>query len=268
MQLFTLYTIPPLLSSIFFLFLGSIVYFKNRKSFINITFALVCFVTFWWQFSWFILFNTQNEIIANYLVKIGYVGIIFIPIFFFHFFLSFLRIVSRFDRYLLYFSYLMGLIFEITLLTTNYFISGFYKYFWGFYPRAGILHPLYLFLLTILAVRGLYLIKLRLKKKKTAFAINTEYYQIRYLLLALIFYIFASSDFLVNYGVKFYPFGFLFILFFLGITSLAIIRYHLFEIRVILTDLLVGIMGIILLLLPFLMPSMELKLLTGLVLFL
>ena len=259
MELLALYTIAPLLSSIFFLFLGSIVYFKNRKSTVNITFALVCFVTFWWQFSWFILFNTQNEASANFLVRFGHVGIIFIPIFFFHFLLSFLRKVSIFDRYLLYFSYLVGLIFEV-LLITDYFINGFYKYFWGFYPRAGILHPFFLFLIAILAIRGIYLLISHLKKKKLI--TNIEYYQTKYFLLALIFYIFASSDFLVNYGVEFYPTGFLFILIFLGITALAISKYHLFEIRVILTEILVGAMGIILLILPFLMPTSLLRFLT------
>jgi signal transduction histidine kinase len=244
MNLFTLHTLPPLLSSILFLFLGGFVYLNNRKSIVNITFALVCFVTFWWQFSWFILFNTQNEVLANYLVKIGYIGIIFIPIFFFHFFLSFLREVStKFDRYLLYFSYLMGLAFEAILLTTNYFINGFYEYSWGFYPKAGFLHPLYLLALTALAIRGLYLLFSFLKKK----TVPTEYRQEKYLLWALIFYIFASVDFLLNYGVEFYPFGFLFISIFLGITAYTIVKHYLFGIKVILTELLVGVMATVLL---------------------
>jgi len=51
----------------------------------------------------------------------------------------------------------------------------------------------------------------------------------------------------------------LFLLFF---TTLAITKYHLFEIRVILTELLVGVMGIVLLILPFLMPNNFLKILT------
>ncbi len=264
MELLVLYKIPPLLSSIFFLFLGSIVYFKNRRSPLNITFTLVCLVTFWWQFSWFILFNTQSESLANFLVRFGYIGIIFIPIFFFHFVLSFLHNVSKFDKYLLHFAYCSGLIFEL-LLPTKLFIDGFYKYFWGFYPKAGILHPIYLFLLTVLAVRGLYLLISSLVKKKKLIPI-TQKYQIEYFLLALIFYIFASSDFLVNYGIEFYPLGFLFILFFLGIIAFAITRYHLFEIRVILTEILVGGMGIILLVLLFLMPTGGLRMLLGIVL--
>jgi len=264
MSFFTLYTIPPFLSSVLFLTLGIFIYLNNRKSNVNITFALICFVTFWWQFSWFILFNIQSEVLANYLVKIGYVGIIFIPIFCFHFILSFLRKFSKFDRYLLYFSYLMGLIFEVTLLTTNYFIDGFYKYFWGFYPRADIFHLLYLLLLTILVIRIFYLLFSNLTKKKEVS--STEYLQTRYMLFASIFYAIASSDFIVNYGVEFYPFGFLFISFFLGITAFAIVKHYLFGIRVILTELLVGITGVTLLIWAMIAESVMLNIL-GSVLF-
>ena len=253
MNFFTLYTLPPLLSSILFLFLGAWVYLNNRKSNINITFALVCFVTFWWQFFWFILFNIQNEELANYFVKIGYMGIIFIPIFFFHFFLSFVGENSRFDKILLYFSYSAGIVFEIVLLTTNYFINSFYKYFWGFYPKFGFFHPFYLLLLTVLTIRALCLLFSYLKKKKETYP--TEYYQAKYILLALVFYIFASSDFIINYGVEFYPVGFFFILLFLGITAYAIVKHYLFGIKIILTELLVAIFSILLLIQIFLSDS-------------
>jgi len=46
-------------------------------------------------------------------------------------------------------------------------------------------------------------------------------------------------------------------------TTLAITRYHLFNIKIILTELLVGAMAIILVVLPFLMPNFPLKALTS-----
>jgi len=232
MNFFTIYNIPPLISSILFLILGLFIYFKNRKLIVNLTFLLVCFATFWWQFSWFILFSTQSEFWASYLVKIGYMGIIFIPAIFYHFFVSFLGKTKTFDRYLLYFSYLTGVIFLIFLFFTNYFINGFYNYFWGFYPKANFLHPFYLLLLTVLAIRIIYLLLFNLKEKKIIS--SYKYNQIKYLLWALIFYIFAASDFIVNYGIEFYPFGFLFILIFIGIIAYTIVVYRLMDIKIIL----------------------------------
>ncbi|MFA5248924.1 MAG: HAMP domain-containing sensor histidine kinase [Candidatus Paceibacterota bacterium] len=54
----------------------------------------------------------------------------------------------------------------------------------------------------------------------------------------------------------------------ISFTGLAILRYHLFEIKVILTEILVALMGITLMILIFFMPSVPLRLLTGSILFL
>jgi len=259
MNLFTLYTIPPLISSVLFLFLGIGVYINNKKSSINKTFTLVCLVTFWWQFSWFILFNSQSEKLANYFVRIGYIGIIFIPIFFFHFFLSFFPKILKFDKYLLYLSYFLGFIFEISLFTTNYFINGFYKYSWGFYPKASPLHLIYLLLLFVLTFRVIYLLFYYLGKKKEVSP--DYYYQTKFMLWALLFYVPASTDFIINYGAGFYPFGFLFILIFLGITAYAITKHRLFGIKVLLTEVLVIATAIALLVQALTAPDTILKLL-------
>ena len=214
-----------------FLLLGVFVFLKNKKSVVNATFSLICLSTVWWQFTWFILFNTKDEFLASILVRVGYMGIILIPITFFHFFITFLDKNYRLDKYLLYFSYLFGLLFEISLWTSNYFISGYYKFFWGFYPKASILHPVYLLVLTIISLRILYLLLYSLKQKDKLSPY--KYYQIKYFFIALIFYIFSASDFIVNYGVEIYPVGFIFIIVFLSIVGYSIIKYRLMDVRII-----------------------------------
>lgn len=259
---FNFYSLPPLISSILFFALGVYVVFNNPKLVSNIFFALICLATFWWQFSWFFLFNATSPEWAGFLVKMGYVGIIFIPVFFFHFFIIFLESINKIDRFLLVTSYIATFFLGIALFFTNYFIDGFYKFYWGFYPKAGILHPIYLILLAVLAFRAVYLFLYGFKKNTIS---TNRYFQKKYLLVGLIFYFFAASDFLVNYGIEFYPFGFVFIIFFLAITAYTITKYHLFRMEVLLTEFLIGIMGLILFVLPFLMPSIVLKILTSLV---
>ncbi|MEI6288472.1 MAG: ATP-binding protein [bacterium] len=227
----SIFSIPPLISSMLFLLLGVFVFLKNKKSVVNATFSLICLSTVWWQFTWFILFNTKDEFLASILVRVGYMGIILIPITFFHFFITFLDKNYRLDKYLLYFSYLFGLLFEISLWTSNYFISGYYKFFWGFYPKASILHPVYLLVLTIISLRILYLLLYSLKQKDKLSPY--KYYQIKYFFIALIFYIFSASDFIVNYGVEIYPVGFIFIIVFLSIVGYSIIKYRLMDVRII-----------------------------------
>jgi signal transduction histidine kinase len=224
------YSLPPLISSILFLLIGGFCFLKNRKSVVNLTFSLLCLATIWWQFSWFILFNTKAETLANFVVKLGYTGIIFIPITFFHFFTSFLK--AEKDKWLVFLSYVIGLFFVLVLWFTNYFINGFYKYYWGFYPRAGFLHPFHLAQLSVLAFRALVLLISHLKRQKLS---ALRYNQIKYVLLALIAYIPATSDYVVNYGLEFYPVGFIFISIFASITAYAIITYRLMDINVVIT---------------------------------
>ena len=232
MDFITIYNFPPLISSILFLILGFLVFIKNKKSKINKKFLIICFVTFWWQFSWFILFSLKDEVLAGYLVKIGYVGIIFIPITFFHYFVSFLESVKKIDKYILRFSYILGGVFTIILFSSDFFISGFYQYFWGFYPKAGIIHPIYLLFLSILATRIFYISLVDLKLRRIT--LSYKYYQTKFVLWALGFYVLSAVDFVVNYGYEIYPFGFLFIIIFLGIIAYTIVTHRLMDIKIVL----------------------------------
>lgn len=241
------YSIPPLLSSILFIILGVFIFWKNKKAKINIAFLFICLCTAWWQFSWFLLFNTSNKQIAEILVRVGHVGIIFIPIAFYHYYILFIGKKTKFDSWLLALSYLLGTLFILSL-PTNLFINGYYKYYWGFYPKAGILHPIYLVLLSILALKIIFsLLAILTINKKGLTAL--KYYQAKYLLLAIIIYTFASSDFLVNYGIEFYPLGFIAIFIFLLIIGYSIAKYRLMDIRIAIRSFIVYSSTIIILIL-------------------
>ncbi len=227
----TTYVLPPLISSLLFLGLGFLVFSKNKKSSIHRSFLFLCLATFWWQFNWFILFGTGDRGLAEVLIKIGYIGIIFIPITSYHFFLLLLDSTKKTDKLILYASYLIGAAFTLILLFTNWLIDGYYKYYFGFYPRASFLHPVYLIFLASLALRILYLTVYNLKTSRITSVY--KYNQLKYVVWAVIFYIFASADFMINYGIEFYPPGYLFILIFLGIFAYTIVRHRLMDIKMV-----------------------------------
>ena len=258
-----------LIGTILLLAFGWFVYARNRKSILNIIFLLICFLSSWWQFFvGFLLYAVNNNSLINYFIKIGYAGIIFIPVIFFHFILIFLGKISKKDKYLLYSSYSISIIFLLLLATTNYFINGFYKYWWGFCPRAGIIHPLFVILTAVLSVRGIYLLYFSLKKEKKEKTNLVKYFQTKYILLASLLYIISGQDFLGNYGISLNTQGGYFILAFLAITAYAIVKFNLFGIKLILTEILVGLMGVAMAILPFLVKSLSLKILTASIFFL
>ena len=222
------FVIPPLVSSILFILLGVFVFFKNPRSNINQAFGLMCLVTFWWQFSWFILFSFNTEKMASIMVRVGYSGIIFIPYSFYHFFIFFLK--KNREKKIVPFAYLAGLFFLFFNWSSNLFIKGYYKYSWGYYPKAGILHPLYLLTLFAVAGRVTYLLYKESFDTKSSPA---RYNQVKYLLCAFVIYTLASFDFVVNYGVGIYPIGFIFIIISLSIMAYIIVKYHLLDIKVV-----------------------------------
>ena len=250
-----IYSIPPIISASMFLLLGVFVFLKNKKTYSNILFVLLCFLTVWWQGSWFFLFNINDPEWADFLVRLGYVGITLIPVIFFHFILSFLKKRRTLDKIFLFLFYPISFLLVASLFFSNYFIAGFYEYFWGFYPNAGPFHILYLFILFVVFFRIIYLLLDNLFKEKTKYS-EHEKHQLNYFLLGITFYTLASFDFLANYGVGIYPFGFVFILTFLSIIAYAIIKYKLFNVRIVVTEILVASFSVLLFVNVFLASSL------------
>lgn len=237
---FNFYSIPPLISSFIFIILGLFVFLKNRKSIVNFLFFLMCCTTFGWQFTWFILFTFPIDKLVPLLIKIGYSWIIFIPITFYHFAMRFIK--AKKVKKIIFFSYVLGSFFLIANWTSAIFVNGYYKYFWGHYPKASYLHPIYLVMLFYLSLDGLSRMWLKIKHEQTS-ALRKN--QIRYLIFGIALYIFASTDFIVNYGIEFYPLGFVFITLCFSTIAYAILRYRLMDIEVIIreTAVFAGIFG-------------------------
>lgn len=230
-----LFSIPPLASAMLFLLLGVFIFLSNRKSKLNLTFFLICLSTFWWQFSWFILFNIKSEQSALALIRIGYAGIIFIPIFFYHFFILFIDDKRKFDKFALYISYFITIIFEFIIFFSNYFVSGLHKYFFGFYPAVNFIHLIYLALLTYVLIRIIMMLNGYLKNHDIITDLKAK--QIKYLLPSMILYGLASFDFIANYGLEVYPIGFIFIVIFSLIIAYSIIKLQLLDVKAIATEI-------------------------------
>ena len=120
--------------------------------------------------------------------------------------------------------------------SSNLFLNGYEKMFWGFYPSAGILHPFYLLFVGLIITHCLF----SLYKKGSALSWKgTEANQIKYLIFAFLTYSLAASDFCINYGLEFYPLGFIPILISISILTYAIVKLNLLDIRFVIKQSLV-----------------------------
>lgn len=230
LSLISYYAVPPLIIAIVFLTMGAAVFFRAPRVLANRIFAFNCLTTMIWQGTWTVLFSITDPSLANLLVRIGYSGIIFIPFTFYHLVVTFTGLTR--ERWSVISLYAIGALFLVLLWTTNLFISGSAHFFWGYYPVAGILHPVFLFFLTISALRIFVILARQLQSGQFPPLRKSQF---RYTLLSIVAYTFASIDFLVNYGISFYPFGYIFTLISALLMMYAVVRYRLMDINLVFT---------------------------------
>ncbi len=213
-------SILPALVSLFFLAYGIYLLRRHGGSRIGQTAFLICAATFCWQISWAVLFQLKDAQHALILAKFGYLLILFLPTTLYHFIVE---LTGRHaERRWVELSYGLAGILAIALLSSNAIVAGLHSYFFGYYPRAGWLHPLHLLQTALVIGRGLHLLYRRQRA-----AVSTERTRLRYCLASMLVYLLAAVDYLGNYGVQFYPPGVLFIATSLGLVALATVRHDL-----------------------------------------
>lgn len=215
-----MHSLLPATVSLLFLCYGAYVLHTGGISRISLTFFLLCATTFCWQFTWAVMFQVHDENEALALAKLGYLLILFLPTTLYHFAAEIT--LQHAERRWVELSYLVAGLLGVVLLSSDRLISGVYPYFFGFYPKAGSLHPLHLAQTAVVVTRGLWLLY-----RRQQLAVSADRTRLRYCLASLVIYVFAAADYLCNYGVQFYPTSVLFVAASLGLIAQAMVRYKL-----------------------------------------
>ena len=223
-QHITFYAIPLLLASFLVFVCGAWVVGSNPAAVTNRTFGLLTLGICIWLVSMSMLYSATNDDEATFWGKCIYLGIVYIPAFVYHFCV---RLHRPTDNKLILVNYLLGTAFLCTL-ATPYLVNGHYSYFWGLYPKAGLLHPLllvYFFSVSGLALRQLYL------SSETSGAIVSHKVP-RTIFWAFVVGYVASIDFIPSYGLAIYPIGYLMLVLWVTIVSYAVVKHQLLDISI------------------------------------
>lgn len=216
-----MYSILPAFVSALFLGFGVYVLLTEGVSRLSLPFAAMCGTTFVWQGTWAFLFQTSDPELSGALVKFGYLFILFLPTTFYHFVIE--VATRRSERPLLFASYGLCVVLAMVLAVSDDVVAGYGSFFFGKYPRAGLLHPVHVAQTVLLALRSAWLL---LAARRQTHA-HDRRKLLDLCLLSLCLYGLAASDYAVNYGIAFYPVGAVFIAVSLGILAVTIVRYGL-----------------------------------------
>src|SRR3989338_6051208 len=226
----SLYSLPPFTVGLTCFLVGVVVAFKGRPRPANFIYSSVTFSIAIWFLGYAVAYSCQEPSSVLPWVKIAYVGIIFIPITFYHFVVSFLGL-KREIRFA-HSCYLLGFIFVLLNFFSEDFVSGLYHYPWGYHTKVGFSHNFYLPLFFILNLRGFLLLYLASRGR---FGVNTneQRNRLRYLFWACVVASFGAVDFFPHYGIPIYPFGYLFLAIAAITNTYAIVRHQLMDIEVV-----------------------------------
>lgn len=224
-SLYTFSSLLPLVAALFVCTLGFFVWLKNTRSSISILFFLYCLVISTWLFGTFKLFNADTDASAIFWDRFIYLGVVFIPIFLYHFGLMYSGI--RTQKYVLWVGYALCAFF-LTVSQTDLFVQDLFVYAWGVHTRAQVLHHpflVYFFFYFILFFINLY--------RQYRHSTGQQKTQARYLLIG--FFILDAIGplaFLPAYGISVYPIIFLSAIPFVLLVAYAMVKYQALNVKI------------------------------------
>jgi len=235
---------------------GVFVYVNNRKKEVSRVFLFFCLFLAIWQLGYGFWQAPGNGHKNFWLIKIITIASTLSSVLFLHLILVFLNLESYKEKFLKWL-YFLSFLFLLPVFTPFY-IQGAYEYSFSSWPKAGIGATLNIIWGLLIAGTTFFLLVRSHDQQE-----EEKSKQIAYFLLAFgILSVAGLFNLPQWYGIPLYPYGNLLIFLYPLVIAFAIIKYHLFRVRVILTEILVGIMGLVLFTLPFSMPNTTLRLLT------
>lgn len=175
-----------------------------------------------WLFAFSWMYSAIDEHLAMWWAKVAYVGIAFIPAAVYHFTALILQDYEKVRKRVLT-VWVIGAIFITLILTTDIQFRSLYRYEWGYYPKSDITSvPFILFffgvmILTLLSFAEGY---------RNATKGSAQLTRARTLLIAFAAGYLAATDFIASFGVRWYPFGYIAIFFFIVVSARSIFRYR------------------------------------------
>ncbi|MDD5040640.1 MAG: ATP-binding protein [Candidatus Omnitrophica bacterium] len=232
----TLFGVSALLAGVTSFFMGIFVYLNGQNEKVNRTWLGVTFSVTIWGFGSFIATHPSNIGFSMLFWKLTYIGVIYVPVFFFHFVCVFLKIDrSKFIKFL----YLLASFYLVSyLFFDDTFLGGINTIFEGLH-WCGYPGPIFItFYVSFYLGLNLYSFYLLFKKLKSSSGIEKT--QLFYLIIgSAIGWIGSEGCFAGVWNIPIYPLSNFLTAIYPIILGYAIVRHQLLEIDVIIKKTLI-----------------------------
>ncbi|MCP4649063.1 MAG: hypothetical protein GY853_03120 [PVC group bacterium] len=233
-----LFTISSVLIFTFTLLIGIIAYWKGTDKKITKVWALFCLSISIWGMGGYIFSSTISKDVALLGWRITNIGVILIPVTFYHFIYLFLRLHKKSHRRILIGSYVLGSLFLVfNFLPRQFFVGDVSWVFGQFYYGDWWIckSPLYLLLYILFYwVLLLYVFTLLITQYNHFSGNKRE--QLKYFILAAIVgWVGPTLMWPICFRIYIYPYSNFLIAFFPFIIAYAIIKHRLMDIKIALT---------------------------------
>jgi len=237
----TTFAISSLLTAILTAALGAFVWLKNPRRKLNKSWLLVSLSVFLWTLGLFGASTTSSAVMAFFWQRILYIGTIFIPLAFFYYCLVLLKIEKK-EKIIFYIGAILSIFFVVAIFSPFFLSYIKQKTAYNYWPvQTGFLYWPFLAYFAFYTVYSLIILRKRL-------GLYTGIYQkqIQFVYYAaLVGFLGGSTNFLLDFNLRAYPFGNFFVFLYVLLISYAITRYRLMNVQVIIRRGLIFALGTI-----------------------
>ncbi len=219
------YAVAPLLVGITIWILGILVLLGERVSRVSVLFCLVTLSIGVWLVSFAGMYCAPDAEVARWWAKAAYLGVPLIPSAIYHFAMEVAGGTGR-KRRLVGIGWALSGVFAAAIVGTDALIGSLTRYWWGYYPRYGWLSVPYLTFFFGMMAASLRAYWVAYRRATPGSLPRSRH---RAFLVAFAVVHLGSVDYLAKFGIPLYPFGYLPVLIFVGLSARAIWRYRLSE---------------------------------------
>ncbi len=226
------YAVSALVNTVTSVVLGFLILFANPRNRVNQLFFLFASSLTVWSFSYFLWQIATSPVVAMFLVQMLMAGAIFIPIFYFHFVVRFLGLHRRLWG-IVWLGYAIAVFFSVVnwgpLFVSSVVERGGFMY----WPVAG---PWFLPFLAVWVLYAVFSVFLLLRRLRVT-DVSEEKAQILYILIGTALgYAGGCTNYFLWYNIPISPFGNISASFYIIFVAYAILKYRLFNMKVVATE--------------------------------